>query len=199
MADWWNYMATNGAEGEEPPDWVKEAYEIDKTRWGVVPGTDEYKELREQGFQWHRDNLPMITIVEGVKYPLIISARMGNVASKAMPSPRTSLASSSSTKSNEVDCLRSAADCKSAPGTISNRWQSIGHVASLAGLVSKSSRLHHEQRRRIWDSAIFIVRRLIMLIPILFLISLVSFTIIELPPGDWVTYQIESLRVPAWI
>ena len=41
---------------------------------------------------------------------------------------------------------------------------------------------------------LFIVRRLIMLIPILFLISLVSFTIIELPPGDWVTYQIESLR-----
>ena len=41
---------------------------------------------------------------------------------------------------------------------------------------------------------LFIIRRLIMLIPILFLISLVSFTIIELPPGDWVTYQIESLR-----
>ncbi len=58
-----------------------EAFEIDKERWGVVPGTDEYKELREQGFQWHRENLPMITFVEGVKYPLIISARMGNVAS----------------------------------------------------------------------------------------------------------------------
>jgi len=33
-----------------------------------------------------------------------------------------------------------------------------------------------------------------MLVPILFLISIVSFVIIELPPGDWVTYQIESLR-----
>nr|HRJ41836.1 ABC transporter permease [Caldilineaceae bacterium] len=41
---------------------------------------------------------------------------------------------------------------------------------------------------------VFILRRLVMLLPILFLISIVSFVIIELPPGDWVTYQIESLR-----
>lgn len=40
----------------------------------------------------------------------------------------------------------------------------------------------------------YIVRRSVMLIPILVLISIVSFTIIELPPGDWVTYQIENLR-----
>ena len=33
-----------------------------------------------------------------------------------------------------------------------------------------------------------------MLIPILFMISLVSFITIELPPGDWVSYHIESLR-----
>ena len=40
----------------------------------------------------------------------------------------------------------------------------------------------------------FIARRLIMLVPILLMISIVSFVIIELPPGDWVTFQIESLR-----
>ena len=81
MTAWWDYIQSNGDEGEEPPAWVLEAFEIDKERWGIVPGTDEYNALRERGFQWHRDNLPMITIVEGVKYPLIISARMGNVAS----------------------------------------------------------------------------------------------------------------------
>lgn len=78
---WWNYMTSEEGVGEEPPDWVQEAFAIDKERWGVVPGTEEYNELRERGFQWHRDNLPMITLVENVKYPLIISARMGNVAS----------------------------------------------------------------------------------------------------------------------
>ncbi|MBI3957660.1 MAG: ABC transporter substrate-binding protein [Chloroflexi bacterium] len=78
---WQNYMSSKGADGEEPPAWVLEAYDIDAERWGIVPGTPEYRALREKGFQWHRDNLPMLTIVEGVKYPLIISARMGNVAS----------------------------------------------------------------------------------------------------------------------
>ncbi|MEM7531825.1 MAG: ABC transporter permease [Chloroflexota bacterium] len=40
----------------------------------------------------------------------------------------------------------------------------------------------------------FILRRVLMLIPILFLISVVSYALIELPPGDWVTYYIENLR-----
>ncbi len=40
----------------------------------------------------------------------------------------------------------------------------------------------------------YIVRRTVMLVPILILISVVSFVIIELPPGDWVTYYIENLR-----
>lgn len=41
----------------------------------------------------------------------------------------------------------------------------------------------------------YIARRLVMMIPILFLISIVSFFIIELPPGDWVSFQIQSLRM----
>jgi peptide/nickel transport system permease protein len=41
----------------------------------------------------------------------------------------------------------------------------------------------------------FIVRRLITIIPLLVLISIVSFIVIELPPGDWVTTRIEQLRL----
>lgn len=40
----------------------------------------------------------------------------------------------------------------------------------------------------------FIVRRVITLIPILVMISFVSFVVIELPPGDWVSFQITALR-----
>lgn len=40
----------------------------------------------------------------------------------------------------------------------------------------------------------YIVRRILTLIPIILLISFVSFVIIELPPGDWVSFRIESLR-----
>jgi peptide/nickel transport system permease protein len=41
---------------------------------------------------------------------------------------------------------------------------------------------------------LYIARRVIMLIPILFLISVVSFIVIELPPGDWVSNYINNLR-----
>ena len=33
----------------------------------------------------------------------------------------------------------------------------------------------------------FILRRLLLLVPTLFMISLISFVIIELPPGDYMT------------
>ncbi len=41
---------------------------------------------------------------------------------------------------------------------------------------------------------LYIIRRVIMLIPIIFLISIVSFVVIELPPGDWVSNYINNLR-----
>ncbi|GIV80563.1 MAG: hypothetical protein KatS3mg050_4957 [Litorilinea sp.] len=47
----------------------------------MVSGSDEYNQLKEEGYAWHRANLPWITIVENVKYPLIVSSRFGNVPS----------------------------------------------------------------------------------------------------------------------
>ena len=41
---------------------------------------------------------------------------------------------------------------------------------------------------------VYIIRRLLMLIPILLLVSFIAFFIIELPPGDWVTTYVSQLR-----
>jgi peptide/nickel transport system substrate-binding protein len=76
---WQVYMNTEGAEGVEPPDWVLEAYDIDARRWQVVSGSDEYMAVVAEGTQWCRDNLPYINYVENVKYPMIVSVRLGNV------------------------------------------------------------------------------------------------------------------------
>jgi len=77
---WNTWHTSNGQEGVEPPDWVKEAWELDATRWSAtVPGSDEYNKLREEGFAWHRENLPMITIVEGVKYPMVANSDLRNI------------------------------------------------------------------------------------------------------------------------
>jgi peptide/nickel transport system substrate-binding protein len=77
--NWHLWYTTNGAEGEEPPDWVKQAYEIDAKRWSSVSGSDEYNQLKEDGYAWSRDNLAQITLVESVKYPMIASQKLGNI------------------------------------------------------------------------------------------------------------------------
>jgi peptide/nickel transport system permease protein len=41
----------------------------------------------------------------------------------------------------------------------------------------------------------FIIRRLLTIIPLLILISIVSFVVIELPPGDWVETRVQQLRL----
>ncbi|GAI54306.1 unnamed protein product, partial [marine sediment metagenome] len=40
----------------------------------------------------------------------------------------------------------------------------------------------------------YIIRRIIVLIPLLFIISIISYVIIELPPGDILTMRIMQLR-----
>jgi peptide/nickel transport system permease protein len=41
---------------------------------------------------------------------------------------------------------------------------------------------------------VYIIRRVLMLIPILLLVSFIAFFVIELPPGDWVTTYVSQLR-----
>lgn len=77
-AVWYN---TQGKEGVEPPAWAKKAFELDETRWGTVPGSDEYNRLWEEGRAWERENLPYINFVEQVKYPMIANKDLRNVAS----------------------------------------------------------------------------------------------------------------------
>ncbi|GAB4557280.1 MAG: ABC transporter substrate-binding protein [Anaerolineae bacterium] len=76
---WEIWRTTAGQEGEEPPDWVKEGIELAAKTWSSIPGSDEYNQLKEQSYAWERANLPLINIVENVKYPMIASQRLGNI------------------------------------------------------------------------------------------------------------------------
>jgi peptide/nickel transport system substrate-binding protein len=79
--NWLIWRNTKGAEGEEPPQWVKDAFELDAKRWSSVSGSDEFNALKEEQYAWSRTNLPVIQIVETVKYPMIANAKLNNVAS----------------------------------------------------------------------------------------------------------------------
>jgi peptide/nickel transport system substrate-binding protein len=76
---WWLWDSTTGKEGIEPPDWAKKFWELNVARWGSVSGSDEYNKLAEEGYAWAQENLPQITVVENVKYPMIANKKLRNV------------------------------------------------------------------------------------------------------------------------
>jgi peptide/nickel transport system substrate-binding protein len=77
---WWQYNNSQGELGEKPPDWLQQGFDLKKQWWSAVPGSDEWNKITEDSAAWQRDNLPIIKIVEGVKYPMIASKNLGNVA-----------------------------------------------------------------------------------------------------------------------
>ncbi len=52
---WALWHETNGKEGEEPPQWVKDMYALDAARWSSVSGSDEFNKLKEDTYAWARD------------------------------------------------------------------------------------------------------------------------------------------------
>lgn len=77
---WDQYYNSQGASGVEPPAWMKTGYDLKAKWWTAVPGSEEWNKLSADAAAWQRDNLPIIKIVEGVKYPMIASKKLGNVA-----------------------------------------------------------------------------------------------------------------------
>lgn len=77
---WQTYMVTNGEEGEEPPDWMKELYDIESVMGRVNPNTDEGAEIRDRLFAWLTEYVPMIPLARDVVDPLIVPDNIGNMA-----------------------------------------------------------------------------------------------------------------------
>jgi peptide/nickel transport system substrate-binding protein len=80
-----DYITNLGAKGVKPPDWVMKAVDINTRRWSAVSGSDEYNAIVAEGLKWVRDNLPYVNLVEHVKYPMIVNAKLGNVPPSGAP------------------------------------------------------------------------------------------------------------------
>jgi peptide/nickel transport system substrate-binding protein len=75
---WYN---SNGEEGVEPPDEVKQLYDIYEGRIQAIPSSEEDAALREQLYSLYNENLFFLNIVEKVKYAMIADADLGNIQS----------------------------------------------------------------------------------------------------------------------
>jgi peptide/nickel transport system substrate-binding protein len=77
---WQQYMATNGAQGEEPPDWMLELYEIEAIMGAVNPNTDEGAAIKDRLFAWLQEHVPMVPLARDVVDPCIVPDNLGNLA-----------------------------------------------------------------------------------------------------------------------
>lgn len=78
---WLDWYSSNGAQGQEPPDWIKELYDIHAEIMRVVPDTAEDAAAMDRLYAWYQTNIPYFIIVEGPVYPVITNNRIGNVMS----------------------------------------------------------------------------------------------------------------------
>ncbi len=76
---WQIWYNTSGAEGEEPPADIKKLYEIHEGRVQAIPASLEDKQLTEDLYAAHYDNVYVFNIAEKVNYALVTNAKLGNV------------------------------------------------------------------------------------------------------------------------
>ncbi len=78
--EWEKWMKSDGAEGEEPADWMLELYEIETELSAVNPNTDEGAAAKDRLFAWLEEYVPLIPLARDVVDPLIVPDKVGNMA-----------------------------------------------------------------------------------------------------------------------
>lgn len=77
---WHRYMETEGEEGEEPPEWIKELYAIDAEIASVNPNTPAGADIEKRFGDWFMEYVPIFPLARDVKDPCIVPKNLGNVA-----------------------------------------------------------------------------------------------------------------------
>ncbi len=76
---WEDWMRTDGKEGTEPPDWIKELYEIDSELQAVNPNTSAAEAAYKRFAEWEMKYIPIFPVARDVVDPCIVPPNLGNV------------------------------------------------------------------------------------------------------------------------
>jgi len=83
---WDTWLNTGGKEGIEPPDWIREIYDIYAEIVAVVPGTERAEAAEERFAKWMTENRPMFPVGRDIPNPMILDPNFGNIAKKGRAS-----------------------------------------------------------------------------------------------------------------
>ncbi len=76
---WKQWMDSDGAEGEEPPDWVKRLHALAEEWRTVQPGSARYREIGTEMVQINLDHMTIIGVLGLAPSPTVVSKRLKNV------------------------------------------------------------------------------------------------------------------------
>lgn len=76
---WQQWNRSGGTEGEEPPAWVKEMYELADEWKSVLPGSERYMEIGRRLVDLNLENLTIIGTLGSLPKTVVVSDRMNNV------------------------------------------------------------------------------------------------------------------------
>jgi len=76
---WHLWMQTRGEEGEEPPDWMKELYDLDHEMSSINPDTSRAERAEERFAAWFMEHVPILPLARDVVDPCIVPVNAANV------------------------------------------------------------------------------------------------------------------------
>ena len=76
---WATWISTDGSEGIEPPQEIKDLNDLFVQWQGTEFGSDEYVQLGQQYFEYFANEVPMIGTVGFWPQPVVVSNRLHNV------------------------------------------------------------------------------------------------------------------------
>ncbi len=75
---WWNWYNTQGASGEEPPQYIKDLFDLCDEWLTKLPGTDEYIKLGKEILTINTKQLFVISTIGLDPWPIIVNSRLKN-------------------------------------------------------------------------------------------------------------------------
>jgi peptide/nickel transport system substrate-binding protein len=76
---WDDWMRTQGEEGQEPPDWIKELYDIDSELRAINPNSERAQAAEQRFADWCMENIHLFPIAQDVADPCIVPPNLANV------------------------------------------------------------------------------------------------------------------------
>ena len=76
---WDDWMSTGGEEGQEPPDWIMELYDLYEEMGAVDPSSDDARDAEARFSAWCQEYIHLFPLSRDVADPCIVPPNLGNV------------------------------------------------------------------------------------------------------------------------